>query len=126
MYQINLFLTFNYLRPEDLPPDEPEPDELRELKLPDEPDEPRDELILPDEPDEPRDGLKLPDDRDELLLEPEPDGALATLAEPELFLDANELPLFCDACGLADLLTEGVRTGYVFLIFEPDLTVPVF
>jgi hypothetical protein len=107
LYQINILLTFNYLRPEDLPPDEPEPDDPRELKLPEEPDEPRDELILPDEPDEPRDELMLPEDLAELLLE----GALATLAEPELFLEANELPLFCDNCGLDDLLTEGVRTG---------------
>jgi hypothetical protein len=112
LYQINFLLTFNYLRPEDLPPEEPEPDEPRdELKLPDEPDEPRDELKLPDEPDEPRDELKLPEDLDELLLEPDPEGGLAILEEPELFLEAIELPLFCDTCWLADLLTEGVRTG---------------
>jgi hypothetical protein len=91
LYQINFLLTFNYLRPEDLPPDEPEPDEPRdELKLPDEPDELRDELKLPDEP--PREELKLPEDLDEPL--PEPEGALANLEEPELFLEANELPLF--------------------------------
>jgi hypothetical protein len=87
LYQINFFLTFLYLRPDDLPPDEPEP-ELRDVLL-------------------------LPDDFDELLLEtePEPDGALTALAEPELFLERNEFPLFCDDCWLVALLTDGVLTG---------------
>jgi hypothetical protein len=43
--------------------------------------------------------------------DPEPEEwALTDLEEPELLRVANELPLFCVACGTMDLLTE-VLTG---------------